>query len=515
MALFELKSKFKELRNTVMQLTPIEIKVRECTSNDSWGAKVSDKQEIAEATYNYEDFKLIMAQLWKRMADSGKNWRHVYKGLQLLEYLIANGSERVIEEAKDQIYAIRTLKNFQYVDENGKDQGALIRELSKKLVAFIQDDKAIEEEREKAKQMRDKFEGFSRTESRYKASHIRNKTKNTRPATKDSYDDDYEENDRPRRSQRSHDDDEEQEEENYSSKPSRKQTTYDEGEEHEQQEPVPVRKTSNVKVKTDTRAAKPRPPSFEQGKLAPAKQEQKNDNMMDMFFPTEITTASAVSKPATGVSHADPFADPFGTNDNFPAVATNNTFNPRGDSMNNQQAFGEADFEADFDDSFGEKAQQPQQQNELFDFTQGLVDLSLSEKEKKKREEELAQQQQQNQSTKMTIGQLKKLKAQSGQTPRSFSPQMSVPTQRPQVPPQQFTPQQFPSQQFPSQQFASQQFASQQFMPQQAYGAYPPQHGAFQHQYPQAGFQQGGFQQYPQQRPPQQQSQQGFDNSFF
>lgn len=52
--------------------------------------------EIADLTYNIEAFAQIMEMLWKRLNDHGKNWRHVYKSLVLLEYLIKTGSERVI-----------------------------------------------------------------------------------------------------------------------------------------------------------------------------------------------------------------------------------------------------------------------------------------------------------------------------------------------------------------------------------------------------------------------------------
>ena len=36
-----------------------------------------------------------MQMIWKRLNDHGKNWRHVYKALVLLEYLIKTGSEKV------------------------------------------------------------------------------------------------------------------------------------------------------------------------------------------------------------------------------------------------------------------------------------------------------------------------------------------------------------------------------------------------------------------------------------
>lgn len=51
--------------------------------------------EIADLTYNMVAFTEIMQMVWKRLNDHGKNWRHVYKALVLLEYLIKTGSEKV------------------------------------------------------------------------------------------------------------------------------------------------------------------------------------------------------------------------------------------------------------------------------------------------------------------------------------------------------------------------------------------------------------------------------------
>lgn len=52
--------------------------------------------EIADLTYNVVAFTEIMQMIWKRLNDHGKNWRHVYKALLLLEYLIKTGSEKVL-----------------------------------------------------------------------------------------------------------------------------------------------------------------------------------------------------------------------------------------------------------------------------------------------------------------------------------------------------------------------------------------------------------------------------------
>ncbi len=41
----------------------------------------------------------------------------------LLEYLLKNGSEEVIKEARDHIIEIQTLSEFAHIDENNKDVG--------------------------------------------------------------------------------------------------------------------------------------------------------------------------------------------------------------------------------------------------------------------------------------------------------------------------------------------------------------------------------------------------------
>ena len=51
--------------------------------------------EIADLTYHMVAFSEIMQMIWKRLNDHGKNWRHVYKALVLLEYLIKTGNEKV------------------------------------------------------------------------------------------------------------------------------------------------------------------------------------------------------------------------------------------------------------------------------------------------------------------------------------------------------------------------------------------------------------------------------------
>ncbi|XP_063794893.1 ENTH domain-containing protein 1 isoform X6 [Pseudophryne corroboree] len=112
----------RKLKNFVKQYSDVEVKVREATSNDPWGPSGSLMMEIAGMTYYADSLSEIMRIIWHRMNDSGKNWRHVYKSLTLLDYLIKNGSRQVIVHCIERAYNIQLLKDFKHIDNDGKDQ---------------------------------------------------------------------------------------------------------------------------------------------------------------------------------------------------------------------------------------------------------------------------------------------------------------------------------------------------------------------------------------------------------
>ncbi|XP_014855927.1 PREDICTED: epsin-3 isoform X7 [Poecilia mexicana] len=140
----------RQMKNMVNNYTEAEIKVREATSNDPWGPSSTLMAEIADLTYNVVAFTEVMGMILKRLNDHGKNWRHVYKALTLLDYLVKAGSERVVKSCRDNIYTIQTLKDFQYIDRDGHDQGIHVREKAKQLVALLKDDGKLKSERSQA-----------------------------------------------------------------------------------------------------------------------------------------------------------------------------------------------------------------------------------------------------------------------------------------------------------------------------------------------------------------------------
>uniref|UniRef100_A0A2S2PAH6 Clathrin interactor 1 n=1 Tax=Schizaphis graminum TaxID=13262 RepID=A0A2S2PAH6_SCHGA len=162
-----------KVTNVVLNYTEIEAKVREATNDEAWGPTGNLMQEVAQATFMFEHFPEVMGMLWKRMLhENKKNWRRTYKSLLLLNYLVKNGSERVVTSAREHIYDLRGLENYSFVDEFGKDQGINIRHKVRELIDFVQDDDKLREERKKAKKNKDKYIGLSSEAMGYKGSGI-------------------------------------------------------------------------------------------------------------------------------------------------------------------------------------------------------------------------------------------------------------------------------------------------------------------------------------------------------
>ena len=87
------------------------------------GLLKSPPDESLTSTCSPSDFYEIMDMLDKRLNDKGKNWRHVLKSLKVLDYCLHEGSELVVTWARKNIYIIKTLREFQYIDEDGRDVG--------------------------------------------------------------------------------------------------------------------------------------------------------------------------------------------------------------------------------------------------------------------------------------------------------------------------------------------------------------------------------------------------------
>lgn len=138
----------RSIKNVANGYLSAQILVRNATSNDPSGPTTYEMEEIAAATYNNQtEFLEIMDMLDRRLNDKGKNWRHVAKSLTVLDYLVRFGSTKCVLWSKDNLYIIKTLREFVHFDDANNDQGAIIRVKAKELVALLRDDERLARER--------------------------------------------------------------------------------------------------------------------------------------------------------------------------------------------------------------------------------------------------------------------------------------------------------------------------------------------------------------------------------
>jgi epsin len=136
------------VRGVVGGADPVRAKLLDATSQQKWGPTVTQMQELADMTFSYEQYPLLMTALWEQMANDGKHWRHVYKSLVVLEYLVRCGSHDVVVDVRTKLSLVQGLRDFS-CEEEGKDVGLGVRQKAKWICEIVNDEKNLTEEREK------------------------------------------------------------------------------------------------------------------------------------------------------------------------------------------------------------------------------------------------------------------------------------------------------------------------------------------------------------------------------
>ncbi|KNZ78339.1 Epsin-1 [Termitomyces sp. J132] len=102
--------------------------------------------EIAQLTYYQNDFVKIMEMLDKCLNNKRKNWCHVFKSLTVLDYCLHQGLENIVIYFCNNAYIIKTLKEFQYINEDQKDQGGNVHQKAEDITNLLLDENCLHEE---------------------------------------------------------------------------------------------------------------------------------------------------------------------------------------------------------------------------------------------------------------------------------------------------------------------------------------------------------------------------------
>jgi len=147
-----------ELKAQYYPKNETERRIYEALSNKNWGASSTLLIEIASDSMDYDKYRIIGNLLWPGLDPNSRGWRQIFKALTLIEYLVKNGSEKFIEDCRDNMHKIRPLQDYNYYEES-VDKGSGTREMAKKIVELLSSNENIREEREKARQLRQKLGG--------------------------------------------------------------------------------------------------------------------------------------------------------------------------------------------------------------------------------------------------------------------------------------------------------------------------------------------------------------------
>ncbi|KAG8983673.1 hypothetical protein FRB94_005405 [Tulasnella sp. JGI-2019a] len=134
-----------------------QVKVRNATTNDPWGPFETQMNEIAQMTFNQQEFLGIMATLNERLNDKGQDWRRVFKALTVLDYCLHAGSDNVARYFWDSLYTIERLKDFRYIDKHMQDQGAGVRQKAGDISNLLIDEGRLRDHRRSRVHMMDRM----------------------------------------------------------------------------------------------------------------------------------------------------------------------------------------------------------------------------------------------------------------------------------------------------------------------------------------------------------------------
>ncbi len=100
-----LKQVQQQVKKVALDMTDLEVAVEEATNLEPWGPHGQLLARIArESSQSEEKFRQVMGVLVERISlawRKPKAWRHCYKALLVLDFMIKNGSMRVVNELTD------------------------------------------------------------------------------------------------------------------------------------------------------------------------------------------------------------------------------------------------------------------------------------------------------------------------------------------------------------------------------------------------------------------------------
>lgn len=127
------------------------------TSNDRDIPETSKLNLVAEATHKKEDGDVVMKKVWDRIAQKPKDWKIVFKVLNLIEKILRSGSERCIDEIRANKHILEGLLDFKYTNSHQIDCGVNVREKAKDLLEKLSNNEMLQSMRAEEARLKERM----------------------------------------------------------------------------------------------------------------------------------------------------------------------------------------------------------------------------------------------------------------------------------------------------------------------------------------------------------------------
>jgi epsin len=77
-----------ELKDKVGTRTEVQKILNEATNSDNWNIANSKLQVLADHSYDWNDYNIIMKHLWGKLSLKPKAWRNIFKALTAMDFLL-------------------------------------------------------------------------------------------------------------------------------------------------------------------------------------------------------------------------------------------------------------------------------------------------------------------------------------------------------------------------------------------------------------------------------------------
>ncbi|KAI6693567.1 hypothetical protein NL676_021277 [Syzygium grande] len=161
-----LQEKYKAARLALTDVTEAEILAEDVTNNDPLSPDARTMTQIAEASYDIDDYWRVVEVLHRRLQSiDWKQWRQYYKTLVLLDFLLTHGPEEFAEEFEGDVAIIEELGTFQHVDGKGFNWGVNMHKKAEQILKLLADRETLKEARLKALKITKEIQGFGSSTS--------------------------------------------------------------------------------------------------------------------------------------------------------------------------------------------------------------------------------------------------------------------------------------------------------------------------------------------------------------